>query len=86
MGKPTKTSETTILAIEILSRIPRSHHVTSKELQQQLRDIGIEKDIRSIQRQLESLTVSILILSEMTEISSMATASCRHKPRKATRA
>ncbi len=56
MSTRPNTSETVILAIELLRRIPRNHKVTAHELHQQLRNIGIDRDIRSIQRQLESLS------------------------------
>ena len=56
MSQRSKTSETVILAIELLRRIPRNHKVSAKELHKQLQDIGIDRDIRSIQRQLETLS------------------------------
>lgn len=56
MSTRPNTSETVILAIELLRRIPKNHKVTANELHQQLRDIGIDRDIRSIQRQLETLS------------------------------
>ena len=56
MSQRPKTSETLLLAIELLKRIPRNHKVTAAELQQQLQDISIERDIRTIQRQLEMLS------------------------------
>jgi predicted DNA-binding transcriptional regulator YafY len=50
------TLETTRLAIELLRRIPRVRKITAMELQQQLEDAGIARDLRTIQRQLESLS------------------------------
>lgn len=50
------TLETTILAVELLRRIPRGRKITAKALQMQLHDAGIRRDLRSIQRQLELLS------------------------------
>ncbi len=43
------------LALELLKRIPRRRKVSAVELHVQLRDAGIDRDLRSIQRQLEVL-------------------------------
>lgn len=43
------------LAVELLKRIPRRRKISAKELQEQLRDAGIERTLRSIQRQLAVL-------------------------------
>lgn len=56
MGKRASTLETTLLAIELLRRIPRSHKITAEELHRQLADAGFERDVRTIQRQLETLS------------------------------
>lgn len=48
--------ETTLLAIELLRRIPRGRKITTGELHQQLKDAGLERDLRTIQRQLEMLS------------------------------
>jgi len=56
MSSRPNTSETVILAIELLRRIPRNHKVTANELHLQLSDIGIDRSIRTIQRQLDSLS------------------------------
>lgn len=55
MPKKSSTQESLALAFEILKRIPKSHQVTAKELHQQLQHIGIERDLRTIQRNLEML-------------------------------
>ena len=55
MAKRPGTLETTLLAIELLRRIPRSGKVSASELQQQLAEAGFERDLRSIQRLLKSL-------------------------------
>ena len=56
MGKRASTLETTLLAIELLRRIPRSHKVTAEELHRQLADAGFERDVRTIQRELKTLS------------------------------
>ena len=55
MAKRPDTLETTLLAIELLRRIPRSGKVSASELQRQLAEAGFERDLRSIQRLLKSL-------------------------------
>ena len=48
--------ETVHLALELLRRIPRGRKVTATELHEQLKNVGIDRDIRTIQRQLEMLS------------------------------
>lgn len=55
MPKRPDTLETTILALELLRRIPRGRKITAVELHEQLRHSGIERDRRTVQRQLETL-------------------------------
>ncbi|MGF1689949.1 helix-turn-helix transcriptional regulator [Photobacterium kagoshimensis] len=55
MAKRASTQESVALAFELLKRIPRSRKVTASELREQLESIGITRDIRSIQRNLETL-------------------------------
>ncbi len=55
MARRASTQETLALSFEMLKRIPQSHQITASELHQQLKDVGIERDIRSIQRNLEML-------------------------------
>lgn len=43
------------LAVELLKRIPRRRKISARELQEQLRDAGIDRTLRSIQRQLALL-------------------------------
>jgi len=43
------------LALELLKRIPRKRKVSARELQEELKEAGIERTLRSIQRQLEML-------------------------------
>ena len=56
MAKRSDTLETVLLAVELMRRIPRGRKVTAGELHQQLKDAGIERDLRTIQRQLEMLS------------------------------
>lgn len=49
--------ETLHLCLELLKRIPRQRKIDSRELQLQLKEAGFERDMRTIQRQLESLCV-----------------------------
>ena len=56
MPKRPDTLETVLLAVELLRRIPRGRKVTASELHGQLKDVGIERDLRTIQRQLEMLS------------------------------
>lgn len=56
MAKRPDTLETVLLAIELLRRIPRARKVTASELHDQLKDAGIERELRTIQRQLEMLS------------------------------
>ncbi|EIV8508393.1 MULTISPECIES: helix-turn-helix transcriptional regulator [Vibrio] len=55
MAKRTSTYESLVVAFELLKRIPKSHQVTARELHQQLEHIGIERELRTIQRNLELL-------------------------------
>jgi len=56
MTKRPDTLETVLLAIELLRRIPRGRKVTAGELHEQLKNEGIERELRTIQRQLEMLS------------------------------
>lgn len=57
MAKRSSTQESLAFAFELLKRIPRSGKgkVTALDLQQQLEHIGISRDIRTVQRNLEML-------------------------------
>ena len=48
-------AQTALLMLEILKRIPRNFSVTAEDLQQQLAAQGMERDLRSIQRHLQTL-------------------------------
>lgn len=56
MAKRSDTYETVVLAVELLRRIPRGSKVTASDLHRQLKDAGLERDLRTIQRQLEMLS------------------------------
>ena len=55
MSKRPNSMETLKISLELLRRIPKSHPVSTTELHQQLAEAGIERDMRTIQRQLEAL-------------------------------
>lgn len=55
MPKRPDSLETLQLSHELLRRIPKGRTVTAPELHQQLADAGFERDMRTIQRQLETL-------------------------------
>lgn len=44
------------IQLEILRLILKTRVITAEEILQKLADIGVQRDIRSIQRQLESLS------------------------------
>lgn len=56
MAKRSESLETVRIVLELLKRIPRKTKVSAVQLHQQLRDAGLERDLRSIQRQLEAIT------------------------------
>ncbi len=56
MAKRSDTKETVLLALELMRRIPRKGSVTAKELHEQLADMEVSRDLRTIQRQLEMLS------------------------------
>jgi hypothetical protein len=47
--------ETLHLSLELLKRIPRQRKIDSRDLQLQFKEAGYDRDVRTIQRQLESL-------------------------------
>ena len=55
MARRSDTFETTMLALELLSRIPRGSKVTATRLHRQLADAGFARDKRSIERMLDAL-------------------------------
>jgi predicted DNA-binding transcriptional regulator YafY len=56
MTKRPNTQETLIFALELLRRIPRKRKISAAQLHQQLKDAGFDKGIRTVQRQLETLS------------------------------
>ena len=56
MPKRPDSVETTLLALELLRRIPRTRKTTASELHAQLADAGFARDLRTIQRQLDFLS------------------------------
>lgn len=56
MSKRPETQDTVLLALELLRRIPRQRKVSAAELHAQLQGLGMQRDVRTIQRQLESLS------------------------------
>lgn len=48
--------ETLVFALELLRRIPRQGKVTAKDLHRQLQGAGLKKGLRTVQRQLKSLS------------------------------
>ena len=55
MAQRPDTLDTALLMLELLRRIPRGRKITTGELHQQLKGAGFERDLRTIQRQLEIL-------------------------------
>lgn len=55
MPKRPDSLETLQLSHELLRRIPKDRTITAPELREQLADAGFERDMRTIQRQLETL-------------------------------
>ncbi len=64
MAKKSSVQESLVLAFELLKRIPKYKQITAKELHQQLNDAGIERDIRTIQRNLEMLCAHFDIIRD----------------------
>lgn len=56
MAKRSDTKETVLLALELLRRIPRNRKISASELHEQISGLGVDRDIRTIQRQLEMLS------------------------------
>ncbi|MCX7166555.1 MAG: WYL domain-containing protein [Rhodocyclales bacterium] len=44
------------MLLEILKRIPKNEKVSTSDLRQQLKDVGIEREMRTLQRQLDMLS------------------------------
>lgn len=55
MPARSKVSDTLVIALEILKRIPRHGKISVNELHGQLRGIGLERTVRTVQRMLNML-------------------------------
>ena len=55
------------LQFEILRFIPKTRFITSEEILQKLSDLGVQRDLRSIQRQLKSLCAEFDIECDMRD-------------------
>lgn len=56
MPRKPENLETLHISLELLKRIPRQRKISAPELHVQLRDAGFDRDLRTVQRQLESLS------------------------------
>ena len=56
MPRKPNTLETLQFALELLKRIPRQHKVSASELHKQMTDAGWQRDLRTVQRQLDELS------------------------------
>jgi predicted DNA-binding transcriptional regulator YafY len=56
MPKRPKSLETVVLALELLRRIPRGGKISAAELHLQLKELGLSRNLRTIQRLLETLS------------------------------
>ncbi len=55
MSTKPKTLETLQFTLELIKRIPRTHKVSAPELYRQLNEAGWQRDLRTVQRQLDEL-------------------------------
>lgn len=56
MPRKPNTLETLQFALELLKRIPRQHKISATELHKQMTDAGWQRDLRTVQRQLDELS------------------------------
>lgn len=56
MPKRSDTHKTVLMALEMLRRIPRNRKISASELHEQLANLDLARDLRTIQRQLEMLS------------------------------
>ncbi len=56
MSKRPESIETTLLAIELMRRIPRGRKISAVDLHEQIKNAGMQRDLRTIQRQLALLS------------------------------
>ncbi|WP_041054716.1 helix-turn-helix transcriptional regulator [Vibrio owensii] len=68
MTNKSSTKDSVVLELELLKRIPKSYQMPAKELHLQFVQIGIRRDLRTIQRDLEMLCDHFdIILDERSE-------------------
>lgn len=65
MSERPNNHETLVFSLELLKRIPRSRKVSAKELHEQLQAAGFERDLRTVQRQLDTLSTHFDIERDM---------------------
>jgi len=56
MAKRASTQESLHIAFEILRHIPKTGQVTASEIHQKLFSLGLQRDLRTIQRTLDMLS------------------------------
>ncbi|MCF7354898.1 WYL domain-containing protein [Vibrio sp. CK2-1] len=56
MSNRSSNTDVANLSLEILKRIPKKRKITAKEIQQQLQSSGIDRSLRTIQRNLDMLS------------------------------
>jgi len=56
MPRKPNTLEALQFALELLKRIPRQHKISAGELHRQMTDAGWQRDLRTVQRQLDELS------------------------------
>lgn len=61
MATKPNLNEHVSLIFELYNRIPHSRKITAKELQAQLADVGVNRDIRTIQRNLDVMVLHLSI-------------------------
>ena len=66
--KKPETLETLLLALELLKRIPRYSKISTQDLHNELQALGYERDVRSIQRLLASLSQHFGIERDNTSV------------------
>lgn len=56
MKERSNTQETLIISLEILRCIPKNRKITAKQLHQYLEELGYHRNLRTVQRQLDTLS------------------------------
>ena len=81
MAKRPDTQESLVFALELLRRIPRHRRITARELHKQLQEAGLNKGLRTVQRQLKMLSEYVLISSVTTGTNLTVTAGLNRSPK-----